>query len=295
MGYVKVVKSSSYFSRYQVKYRRRRSGKTDYRARLRLCTQDKNKYNTPKYRFVVRFTNSNVICQIAYATIAGDVIVAQAQSKELTKYGIKFGFTNYAAAYATGLLLARRVLTKFNLADAYKGQEDPDGEDYNVEAAEDGPRPFTCLLDTGLKRTSTGSKVFAALKGGLDGGLDIPHSEKRFVGYNAEEKKLDAESLKHYIFGGNVSDYMEWLQEENGDKFNTHFAKAVGEDIEPEGIEDMYREAHEQIRADPAFEKKERKAPSEKKTWKPKKLTYDERKASLKKRLQAIAAGGEDE
>jgi hypothetical protein len=34
----------------QVKYRRRRQGKTDYRARLRMCTQDKNKYNTPKYR-----------------------------------------------------------------------------------------------------------------------------------------------------------------------------------------------------------------------------------------------------
>ena len=60
--------------------------------------------------------------------------------------------------------ISLQVLTKFNLADAYKGQEDPDGEDYNVEAAEDGPRPFTCLLDTGLKRTSTGSKVFAALK-----------------------------------------------------------------------------------------------------------------------------------
>lgn len=29
-------------------------GKTDYRARLRLTTQDKNKYNTHKYRFVVR-------------------------------------------------------------------------------------------------------------------------------------------------------------------------------------------------------------------------------------------------
>ncbi len=39
MGYVKVVKSSPYFSRFQVKYKRRRSGKTDYRARLRLCTQ----------------------------------------------------------------------------------------------------------------------------------------------------------------------------------------------------------------------------------------------------------------
>lgn len=32
-------------------------GKTDYRARNRLINQDKNKYNTPKYRFVVRFVS----------------------------------------------------------------------------------------------------------------------------------------------------------------------------------------------------------------------------------------------
>jgi ribosomal protein L18 len=30
------------------------------------------------------------------------------------------GLNNYSAAYATGLLLARRVLTKFGLADTYK-------------------------------------------------------------------------------------------------------------------------------------------------------------------------------
>jgi hypothetical protein len=33
------------------------AGKTDYRARIRLINQDKNKYNTPKYRFVVRFVS----------------------------------------------------------------------------------------------------------------------------------------------------------------------------------------------------------------------------------------------
>jgi hypothetical protein len=43
MGHVKVIKSGAYYSRYQVKYRRRREGKTDYRARLRLTAQDKNK------------------------------------------------------------------------------------------------------------------------------------------------------------------------------------------------------------------------------------------------------------
>ena len=43
-------------------------------------------------------------------------------------------------------------------------------------------------------------------------------------------------------------------------------------------------QAHAAIREDPTFEKKERKTPDEKRNWKPKKLTYDERKASLKVR-----------
>ena len=60
--------------------------------------------------------------------------------------------------------MARRVLQKFNLDKTYTGTEEATGEDYNVEADDEGPRPFTALLDTGLKRTSTGSKVFAALK-----------------------------------------------------------------------------------------------------------------------------------
>ena len=89
MVYVKVERSSTYFSRYKVKYKRRRQGKTDYRARLRLTSQDKNKYNTPKYRFIVRFSNKDVTCQIAYATVAGDVIVAAAYSHELPRYGLQ--------------------------------------------------------------------------------------------------------------------------------------------------------------------------------------------------------------
>ena len=30
MGFIKVLKSDAYYSRYQVKFRRRREGKTDY-------------------------------------------------------------------------------------------------------------------------------------------------------------------------------------------------------------------------------------------------------------------------
>jgi hypothetical protein len=37
------------------------------------------------------------------------------------------------------------------------------GEDYNVEEGE-GKRPFRALLDVGLVRTTTGNRVFGALK-----------------------------------------------------------------------------------------------------------------------------------
>merc|ERR1712038_886430 len=113
-------KNKAYFKRFQVKYRRRREGKTDYYARRRLVVQEKNKYNTPKYRLIVRFTNKDIICQIAYAKIEGDVIVCSAYSHELPRYGVKVGLTNYAAAYCTGLLLARRLLAKLNLSEIYE-------------------------------------------------------------------------------------------------------------------------------------------------------------------------------
>ena len=58
---------------------------------------------------IVRITNKDICCQIAYARIEGDRIVAAAYSHELPKYGVDVGLTNYAAAYCTGLLLARRV------------------------------------------------------------------------------------------------------------------------------------------------------------------------------------------
>ena len=53
----------------------------------------------------------NTLCtlQIAYAKIEGDVIICAAYAHELPRYGVKVGLTNYAAAYCTGLLLARRV------------------------------------------------------------------------------------------------------------------------------------------------------------------------------------------
>eukprot|EP00210_Caulerpa_lentillifera_P002953 g2820.t1 len=289
MGYVKVVKNSAYFSRYQVKLKRRRQGKTDYRARRAMCSQDKNKYNCPKYRMIVRFTNKDIICQIAYATLQGDVIIAAAYAHELPRYGVKVGLTNYAAGYCVGLLLARRLLTKLGLDTAYVGLEEATGEDYNVE--EEGERkPFYCILDTGLVRTTSGAKVFACLKGALDGGLDIPHKEKRFVGYDAESGKMDIEVLKNHIYGGHVSDYMSQMKEDDPDKYEAHFSQYIKAGIEPDDLEDMYRSAHEKIRDDPVMKKSTKKsAPSG--GWpvhRQKKMTHEEKKEALQKRITAL-------
>eukprot|EP00850_Spirogloea_muscicola_P011711 SM000073S21487 [mRNA] locus=s73:611333:613447:- [translate_table: standard] len=291
MAFTKSIKSKAYFKRFQVKYARRRAGKTDYRARLRLITQDKNKYNTPKYRFVVRFTRKDIICQIAYATLAGDIIVAAAYSHELPRYGLSVGLTNYSAAYCTGLLLARRLLQKFKLDEEYEGNTDVTGEDYNVEAGE-GARPFRALLDVGLLRTTTGNRVFGALKGALDGGLDIPHSEKRFPGYSRESKSLDAEVSRKYIYGGHIGAYMEEMRDEEPEEYASHFSQYIKEGIEPELMEELYTKVHEAIRADPSPQLTEKTKPDEPRTWKMKKLTYEQRKASLLQRLNAIRGGG---
>ncbi|CAI5524610.1 unnamed protein product [Closterium sp. Naga37s-1] len=284
MAIAKATKTKAYFKRYQVKYRRRRAGKTDYRARLRLVTQDKNKYNTPKYRFVVRFTRKDIITQVTYATMAGDVVVCAAYAHELPRYGLKAGLTNYAAAYCTGLLCARRMLQKFGMDKEYEGSTEVTGEDYNVEQGE-GRAPFKALLDVGLVRTTTGNRVFGALKGACDGGMEIPHSDKRFPGFMNDGKggsaSLDAEVHRKYIFGGHVGEYMEMLEEEEPEKYQSHFAKFLGEGVDASGLEEMYKGVHAAIRADPAAKLTEKKLPAEKRSWKMKKLTYEQRKANL--------------
>ncbi|XP_044757905.1 60S ribosomal protein L5 [Coccinella septempunctata] len=278
MGFVKVVKNKQYFKRYQVKFKRRREGKTDYYARKRLIVQDKNKYNTPKYRLIVRISNRDITCQIAYSRIEGDKIVCAAYSHELPKYGVKVGLTNYAAAYCTGLLLARRLLKQLGLDTLYEGNLNVDGDEYNVEGVEDGPGAFRCYLDVGLNRTTTGARVFAAMKGAVDGGLNIPHSTKRFPGYDSESKSFNAEVHRNHIMGKHVADYMASLEEEDPVAFKRQFSKYIELGIAADQVEDIYKKAHAAIRADPTAEKKETKKPENQKRWNRKKLTLAERK-----------------
>jgi len=264
MAIVKVQKNKAYYKRLQTKYRRRREGKTDYGARRKMVKQDKNKYNTPKYRLVVRITNTRIITQVVFSTIQGDRVLTQATSTELEKFGVPVGFTNYAACYATGLLIARRALDKVGLADEFTGVEEATAEEYHVEEESTGDRrPFKVILDVGLIRTGPGSRVFGVLKGAVDGGLHIPHSVKKFPGYSEPEERgmdyqYDADAHRERIMGVHVQEYMEMLQEEDPERFKVQFAKFIENDIEADGIEDMYKECHEKIRESPKFEKDER-------------------------------------
>merc|ERR1712190_636726 len=167
---------------------------------------------------------------------------------ELTKYGIPVGHKNYAAAYATGLLIARRTLKHFGLDEAFKGKEELDGEDYHIEDEETEQRPFKCILDVGIRRTCVGARMWGALKGAVDGGLHVPHNTKNFPGFKAAEEN-DAEAHKDRIFGGHVKEYMEMLQEEDPTKYEAHFAKFIEAGIDADKMEDMYSEAHKKIRA----------------------------------------------
>jgi len=138
--------------RTRVPFRRRREGKTDYRKRLALVKSGET-------RLVVRRTNGNVIVQFVDWTQTGDAVKATAVAQELKKMGWEGSPKNTPAAYLTGLLAGKRA------AEA------------GVESA---------VLDIGRHVPSKGSRVFAALKGVLDAGIDIPHGDESI--YPSEDR-----------------------------------------------------------------------------------------------------------
>ena len=79
------------------------------------------------------------------------------------------------------------------------------------------------------------------MKGAVDGGLDIPHSEKRFPGYDAEAKELNADVHRGHIFGGHVADYMRHLIEEDEDAYKKQFSRYIKNGVTADGMEDMYK------------------------------------------------------
>jgi large subunit ribosomal protein L18 len=132
--------------RYHVPFRRRREGKTDFRARLALV-------KSGKPRAVVRRSLSGTTVQLIDFAEEGDKVIVQANYRDLQKLGWKYSLKDTTASYLVGLIAGVRA-SKAEIGEA--------------------------VLDIGLHEPTKGNRVFATLKGLLDAGLDIPHGESIF-------------------------------------------------------------------------------------------------------------------
>ena len=184
---------------YKVAFRRRREGKTDYGARIKLVDYEKS-------RLVVRVSNAHATVQVIDYAPEGDITVASAVSKQLAKYGYLGNTGNLSAFYLTAYLCAKRALAA------------------GVDSA---------ILDIGLKSPIKGSKVFAALKGALDAGLDIPHGDFIFP----EDER---------IRGEHVANYAESLDaEEVAKKFSKYFERGLNPKDLPENFDETVKKIDE--------------------------------------------------
>jgi len=165
-------------------------------------------------------------------------------------------------------------------------------------------RPFTCFLDLGLARATSGNRVFAAMKGAVDGGLHIPHSDKIFPKAGskdtkdkgkgkgdkkekdgketkvdtkvADKGKAPANLLRDRIFGVHIQTYMDKLKKESKDRYTKQFRlwdKCVT-DSKVKTLEELYKKVHAEIRKNPAKVKRVKKEktrhtqdPKEKNLW----------------------------
>ena len=148
------------FKRYTVRHRRKREGKTDYRKRLGLL-----KSSTP--RLVVRKSLKNMVAQMVEYKPEGDVIVASAHSKELTKGGWKHGRNNIPSCYLIGRVLGHKGKKK-GMSNA--------------------------ILDLGLQASTKGSRLYAVVKGVIDSGVTIPCDNAVLP----EEKRIKGEHISTY-------------------------------------------------------------------------------------------------
>jgi large subunit ribosomal protein L18 len=176
-------------SRYCVPFRRRREGKTDYKRRKALVVSGKP-------RLVARSTLKNVIAQIVVAKPSGDEVLVSANSRELTKtYGWKASRKNLPAAYLTGLLCGLKASSK------------------GIKEA---------ILDIGLHSPSKGARVFAVLKGVLDAGVHVPHSEGKLP----DEKRIKGEHIAEYAK----------ILASNPEAYQSKFSQYIKQKVTPEDI-----------------------------------------------------------
>ncbi|MFB6180877.1 MAG: 50S ribosomal protein L18 [Candidatus Nanohalobium sp.] len=161
---------------HKVPHKRRREQKTDYQQRLKLV-------KSGKPRAVIRTSNKHTKAHLSHFSPEGDQNTAQTTSKELKEYGWEYNTGNLPAAYLTGYLTGKK-------ADADEA-----------------------VLDLGLREKKSGGRVFAALKGMIDAGLEIPAGDEVFP----EEERIKGKHIEEMKDIDIVENFEETKEEIEGD------------------------------------------------------------------------------
>lgn len=124
--------------------RRRLEARTDYRTRLELLKSN-------KARLVIRKTNRYLIAQVVSSVQAQDSVVCGVSSKDLLSHGwpkdSPGSLKSLMACYLTGILIAHKAKEK---------------------------KVKDCILDLGMNRNISKSRIYAVVKGAVDAGLVLP-------------------------------------------------------------------------------------------------------------------------
>jgi len=146
--------------------RRRLEKKTNYSKRRKLLENS-------EARIVIRKTNKYIILQYVESKAAQDKIKYTVNSKDLIKQGWpenkKGSLKSLAASYLAGLLMGKTL-----------------SSDKEVKKA---------VIDTGLIRSTKGSKIYAAVKGIIDGGYEVSQNKEMFP----EEERIKSDNVKDFF------------------------------------------------------------------------------------------------
>ncbi|MHA1616363.1 MAG: 50S ribosomal protein L18 [Candidatus Njordarchaeales archaeon] len=186
--------------RYRVPFRRRREGRTDYRARYKMVISG-------KIRAVVRKSLRNIVVHFVKAELEGDKTLSYTKSTELVKFGWKYGRGNLPAAYLTGYLAGLKAI-QAGLKEA--------------------------ILDIGPQRSTKGNRLYAALKGLVDAGVEIPHSE---------EILPDVDRIR----GEHIANYARLLKKKDPEKYRRQFSRYLAQGLDPEKIPEVFEETLKNI------------------------------------------------
>ncbi len=181
-----------------IPFRRKREGKTNYRKRLALL-------KSGKHRLVIRRLLGTIVCQLVDYHPDGDKVLFAVSSRDLRKLGWKGHAANTPSAYLTGLLLGKKAVAG------------------GIKSA---------ILDIGLHNSMKGSRIYAALKGVLDAGLNVPSSE-------------DSLPSDERVSGKHIEDYAKKLK--GSPAYEKQFSLYIKAGLKPEELSSSFEDVKKKI------------------------------------------------